>query len=59
VKHEIAKHGIKLSIKSGVVFRVLRIAMFFSKDGSYVIMKLKERKKLRKFAWVVDVPSEL
>jgi len=42
-----------------MVFRVLMIDMFFSTDISYVIGELKERKKLRKFAGVVDVPSEL
>ena len=34
------------------------IALFFSTDVSYVIRELKEREELRRFAGVVDVPSE-
>jgi len=59
VKQEIVRHGIKLSIKVSVVFRVLMITIFFSTDVSYVIRELKEREELRKFAGVVNVPSEL
>jgi len=59
VKHEISRHGIKLSIKVSVGFRALMIAMFFSTDVSYVIRELKEKEELRKFAGVVDMHSEL
>jgi len=59
VKHEIAKHGIKLAIKVSVIFRVIMMAMFFSTDISYAIMELKEMEELRKFEGVVDMPSEL
>jgi len=59
VKQEIARQGIKPAKNAGVVFRVLMIALFFSTDVSYVIRELKGREELRRFAGVVDVPSEL
>ena len=58
VKQEIARQGIKPALKAGVAFRILIISLFFSTDISYVIKELKSKEELRKFAGVVNVPSE-
>jgi hypothetical protein len=58
VKQEIAKQGIKPARKAGIMYKVVIISLFFSKDISYVVSELKKREELRKFMGILDVPSE-
>jgi hypothetical protein len=47
VKQEIAKQGIKPAYKAGIMYKVIIISLFFSKDISYVVSELKNREELR------------
>jgi len=57
VRQEMAKQGIKPVKKSVMIFRIVLMAIFFSKDVSYVLRELREKPDLRKFAGVNRVPS--
>jgi len=58
IKQEMAKQGIKPADKAGTMIRITLIAMFFSQEISYVIKELKQRKKLRNFAKIQEIPSD-
>jgi hypothetical protein len=55
VKQEMAKRGIEPVDMTGVMLKIILIAMFFSVDISYVVAELKRRKELRCFAQVGEI----
>lgn len=57
VKQEMAKQGIEPVNMSGVMFKVVLIAMFFAVDISYVVEELNRRIELRRFAKVGEIPE--
>ena len=56
-KQELSKHGITPVTKAGTVLRTVLISMFFFVDCAYVVEELRNRKNLRRFAHIADVPS--
>jgi len=50
-----AKRGIEPVDMTGVMLKIILIAMFFSVDISYVVAELKRRKELRCFAQVGEI----
>lgn len=53
-----AKQGIKPVNKSVMMLKIVLIAIFFSRDLSYVLKELETRAELRKFAGITNVPSD-
>jgi len=58
IKQEMARQGIKPADKAGTMLRMTFIAMFFSQEIAYVVKELKERKKLRNFVKIQEIPSD-
>lgn len=50
VRQEMAKHGVKHAFKAGIMFNIVIIALFFSKDISYVVSELKKGRSSQ-FHW--------
>ena len=57
VKQGMAKRKIEPVDMTGVMLKIILIAMFFSVDISYVVAELKRRKELRCFAQVGEIPD--
>jgi transposase len=57
-KQEMAKHGIKPAVKTGIMCKVIILALFFSNDISYMVSQLKSREDLRNFTGIMDVPFD-
>ena len=57
VKQEMAKRGIVPVNLAGAMLKLVLIAMFYSKDISYVVEEAKRRKELRGFAHLGDIPE--
>lgn len=57
VKQEMAKRGIVPVNLAGAMLKIVLIAMFYSKDISYVVEEVKRRKELRGFAHLGDIPE--
>ena len=53
----LAGQGIKPLNKSVKMLKVVLIAIFFSRDVSFVLNELEERSELRIFAGISEVPS--
>jgi hypothetical protein len=57
VKLVMARSGLTPVGRAGVHTRIVLVAMYFSQDIAYVVRELKERKDLRRFVGIVDVPK--
>jgi hypothetical protein len=53
----VARQGIKPLNKSIKMLKVVSIAIFFSRDVSFVLNEIEKRSELRKFAGISNVPS--
>ncbi len=57
VKQQLARQGMKPVPQAALMLRVVLLAMFFSKELSYVREELTTRCNLRKFARIPEVPT--
>jgi hypothetical protein len=56
-KQELAKREITPVTKAGTVMRILLMSMFFAVDCAYVVEELRNRKRLRTYAHIAEVPT--